>query len=547
MSDSGRLTRRQALHSAAAAGAVSLVGPAAALAAGSRSSPRSLASRWLGTVIGTSAPVTAPRRFSLVGVAWSSNHVHIELRTRRRDGDWGPWAGASALGHGPDGSGDSRRGFGQPVWTGPADQVQLRTAAPVEGVRLHFVTPEAGPDVARAAGGYPLAAPRLDAGPGQPAIIARAAWTGGHAPPAVGPAYGAVKLAFVHHSETPNGYSAAEVPAMLMSIYDYHRFVQGWHDIGYNFAVDAFGRIWEARAGGIEQAVIGAQAGGYNAVSTGAVMLGSFSGATPSAAALNALEHLLAWKLSLHGVPVQGRITVRVNPSDAYYTPFAPGQRVSLPRVAGHRDGDSTNCPGDALYGLLPRVRARTAGLAQGPARLSLSAPSEAVLAGATVTLTGRLATLSGTPLASEPVEIQRLGLGGSVTLLETITGADGSWSAGLALLHNVTLGALHRPRPAAAAASQFIAVAPQVTLSVGSSSPPQVSGSVSPAKKAVTVEVRGPRGRLLRSARLAVRQGQFAATLRPLAPGDYVLRAVTAADAVNAAGRSADVPVTVS
>ena len=47
-------------------------------------------------------------------------------------------------------------------------------------------------------------------------------------------------------------------------------------------------------------------------------------------------------------------MTVRVNPAGAVYSRFPANARVSLPRIAGHRDGDSTDCPGDALYGELP-------------------------------------------------------------------------------------------------------------------------------------------------------------------------------------------------
>ena len=71
------------------------------------------------------------------------------------------------------------------------------------------------------------------------------------APPRVTPGYGDVRLAFVHHTENPNGYSAGEVPAMLRAIWAFHRFTNGWNDIGYNFVVDLYGRIWEARAGGV--------------------------------------------------------------------------------------------------------------------------------------------------------------------------------------------------------------------------------------------------------------------------------------------------------
>src|SRR5207245_1578814 len=80
---------------------------------------------------------------------------------------------------------------------------------------------------------------------GQPPIIARHAWAQGRAAPRVAPSYGAVRLAFVHHTDSPNGSTRGEVPAMLRAIYAFHTYVNGWDDIGYNFAIDAFGRIFE--------------------------------------------------------------------------------------------------------------------------------------------------------------------------------------------------------------------------------------------------------------------------------------------------------------
>jgi hypothetical protein len=181
-----------------------------------------------------------------------------------------------------------------------------------------------------------------------------------------------VKLGFVHHTLNPNGYTAAEVPSMLRAIYLFHRDVNGWNDIGYNFAIDLFGRIFEARAGGIDEPVVGAQAGGYNMVSTGVAMLGDFQATAISTAAKRVLQRLIAWKLSLHGVPVKGHVTVRVDPAGAFYSRFPANAKVTLPRVAGHRDADTTDCPGNALYGELPSIRRESARLAGNPASLSL-------------------------------------------------------------------------------------------------------------------------------------------------------------------------------
>jgi hypothetical protein len=358
-----RLTRRTVLAGAAGAGAASLLEPVAGLAR-SLGEGQTVFSRWVGSLVGESVQLQAPRRFELVGVEWTApTAVRIELRARARDGGWTPWVSASTLGHGPDRSAAAGPLFGEAIWTGPADYVQLRAARPLRGVRLHFVTGHGGPRAASVAATPPLATPVLDAGSGQPPIIARAAWAHRQAPHAP-PAYGTVKLAFVHHTVNPNGYSAGEVPAMLLAIFDYHRYVRGVNDIAYNFIIDAFGRIWEARAGGIDEAVIGAQAGGYNLESTGVAVLGTFSDVVAPPAAIAALERLLAWKLLLHGLPTLGNVTVEVDPAAAFYTPFRPGAQVSLPRIAGHRDGDLTDCPGNAFYARLPAIRRRAAALA---------------------------------------------------------------------------------------------------------------------------------------------------------------------------------------
>src|SRR5262249_21381761 len=141
---------------------------------------------------------------------------------------------------------------------------------------------------------------------------------------------------------------------------------------------------------------VGAQAGGYNLESTGIAVLGTFATVVPTRAALYALERTIAWKLSLHGVPTHGHVTVVVDPADAFYTPFRPGAHVSLPRVAGHRDADSTDCPGNALYDRLPAMRSRIDALARHPLRLTLSSPGSAARAGTPTRLSGRLASVDG-------------------------------------------------------------------------------------------------------------------------------------------------------
>jgi hypothetical protein len=516
-----------------AAGATSLLGAPRALAVSD-----GIGTTWVGALDGVARVIAAARPFTLVGVSWTAPRpASIWLRTRTASGRWSRWAGASALGHEPDGPADRDRVFGDPIWSGPASYVQLRSSQPVAGVRLHFVSSDRGRLGARAHAAPAPAQPVLDAGPGQPPIIARSAWAHGSARHAVGPHFGTVELAFVHHSQTSNGYGAADVSGILRSIFDYHRYVRGFWDIGYNFAIDAFGRIWEARAGGIDKPVIGAHAGGYNAESTGVVVLGDFMNASPSTAAIQALQRLVAWKLSLHGIPAYGRVTVVVSPGSGFYSLFAPGSHVSLPRVAGHRDGDSTNCPGDVFYRELPSIRPRIRALAGIPVRVTLHGAPDSATAPAALQLSGTVQRLDGTPLAGVLVELQRIVPGGAITITTATTAADGTWSASATLAYSTLLRALHRPAPAAVSPVAQVAVAPMVTLRVSAGPPVQVSGTVAPTKPAVTIEVRR-QGRLIKRKRVPVVGGQFGSTIAVAKPGD-VLRATTAADALNADGAS--------
>jgi len=457
------ITRRSLLAATAGALAGSLARPGGAIAALAGPPRPALEERLVGALPPAGLTIALKRSADLLGVQWRAPaDARVQLRFRSLSGRWSGWVPAGANGHGPDRPRPAYGVVGDPVWTGGTTAVQLRATAALSGVRLHLVDVSGGAGARRratAAGGLGLAAalpqatPVLQAGPGQPPIIARRAWAQGMAHPKVAPAYGAVQMAFVHHTENPNGYAPGEVGAMLRAIFAFHRYVNGWDDIGYNFVIDSYGRIFEARAGGIDEPVVGAHAGGYNLVSTGVAVLGSFMSVPISPAAHSALQRLLAWKLSLHGVEAEGRVTVRVNPAGAAYSRFPANARVSLPRIAGHRDGDSTDCPGDALYGALPAIRPRVHRLASRPARATLTltgqggpgeagsspqptpTPSEGTSPGAAEGLAGSLELLDGTPIAGAPIMIQARSLtqrGEAVlerTIAQAVTNAEGRWS----------------------------------------------------------------------------------------------------------------------
>ncbi len=519
-----RLTRRSLLAATAGAMAGGLVRPGGVLAALSGPARPVLEERRLGLLGPSARTVELARVADLLAVEWqASASAAVQLRFRGPDGRWSGWVSANAHGHGPDAPSQARGHVGDPVWSGGTRSVQLRANRGLHGVRLHLVDASGGVGARRqalalgglaSAASLPTASPVLAAGAGQPPIIARRAWAQGISHPRVAPEYGAVRMAFVHHTENPNGYLAGEVPAMLRAIYSFHRYVNGWNDIGYNFVVDLYGRIFEARAGGIDEPVVGAHAGGYNLASSGVAVLGSFMGVPISTQARHALERLLAWKLSLHGLPSAGRVTVKVNPAGAVYSRFPANARVSLQRIAGHRDGDSTDCPGDVLYRELPGIRTAVAGLAPRPVRATLAltpppapapppaptpapAPSPQATAptptgeGAPATaptLTGALAFLDGTPIAGAAIAVQARTVsrkGEAVreqTLAEVATDAQGQFSLP-ASFANVPAGRMWLRALCAGSSAFAAAVSDPLHVSVGAPllSPPAAAAPSAP------------------------------------------------------------------
>ena len=104
---------------------------------------------------------------------------------------------------------------------------------------------------------------------------------------------------------------------------------------------------------------IGAQVYGFNTGSTGVAVIGSFDNVEPPQAAIKSLEKLLAWKLDVHHINPLGTAVMTAGAKEK----FAEGQKVTLPVIAGHRQVNYTDCPGDALFSLLPDIRQAVAGI----------------------------------------------------------------------------------------------------------------------------------------------------------------------------------------
>ncbi|MFN2616548.1 MAG: peptidoglycan recognition protein [Thermoleophilaceae bacterium] len=384
----------------------------------------------------------APKRFNLLGLRWRGQaEPGIRLRVHTAGGSWGRWVAVGAHAeHEPDpGRNEPAAGASDPVWAGEADAVQYRLSRRVPGLRLHFVNVEGSAtpaDRARTAlrrslntalvsVASVLRSPKARAAGPRPAIVPRSGWNAGQCPPREAPDYGTVKTAFVHHTVNANDYTREEAPDIVLAICRYHRNSNGWNDIGYNFLVDRFGTIYEGRAGGVDAPVVGAQAQGYNAQSTGVANIGTFSDVPQTHDALVAMARLIRWKLPISGAPTYGYTTlVSAGGSSNRYP---SGAHVRVRRVIGHRDTGQTECPGNALYNQLPELRSLVGNLAAVGAATSLTArfaPRKLRYRGRS-RVRGRLLSSSGSPMAGERILVQarRRGAWRSVARARTDSG----------------------------------------------------------------------------------------------------------------------------
>ncbi|WP_424213472.1 peptidoglycan recognition protein family protein [Streptomyces sp. BI20] len=214
-------------------------------------------------------------------------------------------------------------------------------------------------DAVLAAGGSLDAAVRPYIGP-RPRIVTRKGWGADESLREKGFVYtNTVKAAFVHHSASGNNYACADAPAVLRSLYRYHVVSSGWRDLGYNFAVDKCGTVYEGRAGGVAKPVLGAHTMGFNTDSMGIAVLGTFTDSAPPAAAVDAVARLTAWKLGLFGANPAAKTTLISAGGNRY----KKGTGAKLDVISGHRDGFATECPGRLLYGKLPATRTTSAKL----------------------------------------------------------------------------------------------------------------------------------------------------------------------------------------
>jgi hypothetical protein len=342
--------------------------------------------------------VSMPWRANMIGVSYvdathSQDGVAVAARAHTVDG-WSAWEDLGGNDNGAMGveaGHESKRLTTEALWVGTADHVEVKvavasTAEVVRDVRVHLINTlgDSKPQnffvrALHAIGRFlsmraaPSAAP-AQAATTQPKIISRAQWGANPAYlnlpcPGIAPD---LKMAFVHHSDTTNSYTASQSAGIVRGIYAYHTNTRGYCDIAYNFLIDKYGQIFEGRNGGITNNVIGAHTGGYNYGTVGVALLGNYSTARPTSAMLSSLEKLLAWRLDIAHVPPTGIVSMTTGTGNDH---TAAGTVVNFNRIAGHRDASLTSCPGNYVYNDLPGIRTAVAAIGTPKIYLPLVTP----------------------------------------------------------------------------------------------------------------------------------------------------------------------------
>lgn len=149
----------------------------------------------------------------------------------------------------------------------------------------------------------------------------------------------------VHHTASENTPDTSLEQAFALSrwIQDLHMDDNGWSDSGQQLTISRGGYLMEGRDRSLEaiesgQHVVGAHVGGENSHTIGIENEGIYVSVDVPDALWQTLVETCRWLCDAYGL----------DPATA---------------IAGHRDFNATQCPGDVLYGRLPELREQVAGL----------------------------------------------------------------------------------------------------------------------------------------------------------------------------------------
>ena len=322
----------------------------------------------------------------VVGVSWDADALDapetVEYRVLDADGEAGDWIELDVLaGDGPDpGTAEAAgaRTGTEPLILAADEDVEIRLASGTAEVQaLESTVTDADEDLAEDGSAVPLPSAPTTASrqvTGATAAAAnrgltytsRAQWGANEKLKQCDPDTTSTNRAMVvHHTAGATNYTKAQVPGILRGILSYHTQSLGWCDIGYNMLIDRYGTVYEGRAGGVDKAIVGAHASGFNTGTFGVSIMGTYRSPAPSAA-IDALGRVGAWQASLWKYDPTTKLTLTSGGGGS--AKYSKGQKVSLPRIFGHRDTSATECPGAGLYGQLAQVRTKAkAGMPKAP------------------------------------------------------------------------------------------------------------------------------------------------------------------------------------
>lgn len=284
-----------------------------------------------------------------------SDHTTVEVRSRDGEG-WTDWQRMHAAGeHVPDeGSrewSDADPTLSEPVWLGDIEALEVRTRAGTTApLRLETVDVSGGDGTAWEPPS-PGALGSAEALSVWPPMVPRSSWDPeGECTPRAEPEYApAVERVYVHHTAIFPEYEPHETDDLVRAMCVFHVEQRRFDDLGYNFLIDRYGRIYQGREGGILRGVVGAHASGFNHGSAGIALIGNFNDEPPPPKALAALDELMAWLFEWHDIAPYD-VGVHVSTGGAT-TPHDEGEHVELPSIVGHRQtATNTDCPGELLW-----------------------------------------------------------------------------------------------------------------------------------------------------------------------------------------------------
>jgi len=169
-----------------------------------------------------------------------------------------------------------------------------------------------------------------------PGVIARTTWTDARPVASRARPLGSVRRITVHHDGmSPFASTSRDQAARrLESIRRAHVGSNGWADIGYHYAIDPAGRIYEARPTDIQ----GAHVKYNNEGNLGILVMGNYQRQRPTDAAMRSLDRFVVDRARVYGLR-----------RDDIHT---------------HRELRPTQCPGKHLQRHMDSVRARGGAIA---------------------------------------------------------------------------------------------------------------------------------------------------------------------------------------